>query len=424
MRVAIIGAGPAGVATALALLRQALISDVIVYESKPEVPASESTVRGYGISLHPNGLRAVETMCPDLLAEIISGATAFASYRTISLSDAGIYTADENSTEVGNVSHYEDTYGYAQYGIRWQFLRDTIARYAQKAGCDIKYGHTVKSIEEDSDGITIHMTDAEGKECSAKADLLVGADGLNSVARSYVIGEEEGPPRELGTTFVLGIAENKNVPTKIALAKGASHAASIKSVDGSNEVFALMMPVGDKFTYWALSFVGEERRALLEAEALKGSDSLKSFLLEKFSNMPQLCDLIQASSAGEMFLRRSRDRLPISSFRRGPRCVLVGDAAHPVRPTNGFGVNLALEDAVELALSLKPLADEESSCSNPDVPNDGLSKKLDAALARFDDLRVKRCYTMQEQSVSLQQKDPEAVKKMFAHAFSWRPPIV
>src|SRR5262249_10840754 len=58
----------------------------------------------------------------------------------------------------------------------------------------------VTSIEQDEAGVSVRVA---GESTAITGDLLVGADGLNSVVRAYVLGD--GPPRYAGETIFRGI---------------------------------------------------------------------------------------------------------------------------------------------------------------------------------------------------------------------------
>lgn len=52
----------------------------------------------------------------------------------------------------------------------------------------VQWGKRVQLIEDDDHGVTVHFEDGG----SAKGDILVGADGINSVGRSnYTIHRQE-----------------------------------------------------------------------------------------------------------------------------------------------------------------------------------------------------------------------------------------
>ncbi len=56
-------------------------------------------------------------------------------------------------------------------------LRDWLA-----TNIPVQWGRRVTRIEQDNDGISVYFKDG----ASAKGDILVGADGVNSVGRSLI----------------------------------------------------------------------------------------------------------------------------------------------------------------------------------------------------------------------------------------------
>ena len=81
------------------------------------------------------------------------------------------------------------------------------------------------------------------------------------------------------------------------------------------------------------------------------------------------------------------DRKPVSQWGDGQRITLLGDAAHPIRPSLGLGTTLALQDAVTLAEVLDAI-------TPIDIPS------VSAALSRYEHKRI-------EITTSLQQKASE-----------------
>ena len=56
-------------------------------------------------------------------------------------------------------------------------LRDWLA-----TNIPVQWGRRVTRIEQDNDGVTVYFEDG----ASARGDILVGADGINSVGRSLI----------------------------------------------------------------------------------------------------------------------------------------------------------------------------------------------------------------------------------------------
>ena len=81
------------------------------------------------------------------------------------------------------------------------------------------------------------------------------------------------------------------------------------------------------------------------------------------------------------------DRKPVSQWGDGQRITLLGDAAHPIRPSLGLGTTLALQDAVTLA-------EELNAVTLTDMTS------VSAALLHYEQKRI-------EVSTPLQQKAQE-----------------
>jgi salicylate hydroxylase len=100
----------------------------------------------------------------------------------------------------------------------------------------------------------------------AKADLVVGADGIRNSVRKLLIGADISPLRYLGCIVILGICplsalEGLNSPML--------DSATVFQTAKYNELFYIMPYTSDS-VMWQLSFPMEEGKAkALRAQALK-----------------------------------------------------------------------------------------------------------------------------------------------------------
>ena len=87
--------------------------------------------------------------------------------------------------------------------IARQSLR--LALLEQLGGHDaVKWGHQLEGFKE-SEGKGVDLSfQVKGEMKSAKADLVVGADGIRSSVRRLLIGEDAYPLRYLGCIVILG----------------------------------------------------------------------------------------------------------------------------------------------------------------------------------------------------------------------------
>jgi len=81
-------------------------------------------------------------------------------------------------------------------------------------------------------------------------------------------------------------------------------------------------------------------------------------------------------------------------------CVLIGDACHGVSLSLGQGVNVGLEDSVELGALLRPLLNHCDFECNEDKPSQEFiqTKHVQTILEEFEQLRIGRVKKIHDMS--------------------------
>jgi salicylate hydroxylase len=183
-----------------------------------------------------------------------------------------------------------------------------------------------------------------------EADVIVGADGLNSVVRESLFGVQ--PARYTQQMAWRCIVPIDCVPTRI----GPNHSVEI----GRDEYVGWIGPEGHVICYPIRRgelyniFAGHVSEEWVDEgwvvpssveELLAGYRGWNAALLEMLGNVQQV------------FKWGIRDRDPLPHWTRGG-ITLLGDAAHPMMPTLAQGAAIALEDGVALARNLARHADD------------------------------------------------------------------
>ena len=147
----------------------------------------------------------------------------------------GIFSLEEGLVSTRHVVHTTEGKVIGEWGIRkWrpsevktspkrtnvhiarQSLR--LALLEQLGGHDaVQWGHQLLDYKE-REGEAVDLSfqvegDVEGDIKHAKADLVVGADGIRSTVRSLLIGEDASPLNYLGCIVILGICPLADIET-------------------------------------------------------------------------------------------------------------------------------------------------------------------------------------------------------------------
>jgi 6-hydroxynicotinate 3-monooxygenase len=314
-RIAVIGAGLGG-ATAAALLERSGY-DVVLYEQ-----AQAFSRLGAGIHVGPNMMKVMRRIgCEDALNRMGSHPDYW-------------YSRDGKTAEIMSQIPLGE-FAVKNYGASYLTVHRGDFHALLTQACSpgvVRFGKKLTSVEDT--GNDVRMTFADGSV--ETADIVIGADGVNSKIRDHLLGAE--PPRYTGwvahrAVFPASLLNNKPYDSCVKWWSGDRH-MMVYYVTEQHDEYYYVTGVPQKEWPAGVPFMESSREEMKEAFA---------------GWHPDIQHLIDVSPSISKWPLLERDPLPLWS--RG-RMVLLGDACHPMKPHMAQGAAMAIEDAAMLTRCL------------------------------------------------------------------------
>jgi 2-polyprenyl-6-methoxyphenol hydroxylase-like FAD-dependent oxidoreductase len=209
----------------------------------------------------------------------------------------------------------------------------------------VQWGHQLIDFKELPNKCFELLFEVDGVMKQITADMVVGADGIRSVVRKQLIGEELTPMRYLGCIVILGICSLEALKH---LNDPLLNAETVfQTANGHERIY--VMPFSKEEVMWQLSFpiIEAEAKALSE----KGVKALKEEAIRRTPWHSPIPEMLNATPESLISGYPAYDREILTSehFSNAGAATLIGDAAHPMSPFKGQGANQALLDALVLA---------------------------------------------------------------------------
>jgi salicylate hydroxylase len=343
--VTIVGAGIGGLTTALALLQRGY--KVSVFEKVPRLAEI-----GAGFHCTPNGVRVLHALGLKAAMESVAVPLEDRDIRLWSTGQA--WRIPGHGAE--SAARYGAPYLLFHRGDLHAILLDAVRAIDRdcvqaNAGC--------VNVTQSSKGTVAELHDGRRHE----SDALIGADGVHSVVRQCLFGQDR--PVFTGEVAWRGLIPTAELPERM-------HGRITSNWIG---------PRGSVTVYPVrrgelMNFVGLVARDDWRVESWTEQGSIDECLRDFagwHEDVHLLIGRIETAFKWALFLRE-----PMAAWTRG-RITLLGDACHPMTPYLGQGANMAIEDAFVLARCLD--ADDDVSAA--------LRRYERARIARDNDMVVK-----------------------------------
>lgn len=330
--IAIVGAGPGGLVTALRLHQQGLRPRI--YESVEELRPL-----GVGIDVKVYGCKELDEL--GLLEE----------FRTISVDAQESIFYNRYGQEIyaelcGVHMGYLHEQRFVHRGRFQMFLYEKVL---ERLGPDaVTTGLRTTGYRQDAAGVTLDTLTRDGVPGEVRADVVIAADGINSVVRRQMHPDAPGPTYS-GITMWRGTT----------LMEPFATGGTILHIGDPRRSSMIVYPIADDFegtgrtlVNWVVEATREE--SVEDWNQLGSVDEIAHYYDE--CDVPVLDVRRMLREAREVYLFPLIRHEPLPGWCDG-RVTLLGDAAHAMYPRGGNGACQALVDARVVAEKLATVAD-------------------------------------------------------------------
>lgn len=311
--VIIVGAGIAGLSTAIALQKKGI--EVEVFEA-----ALELKEVGAGLGLGINAMYAFKHL--GIYEDVVQQGRALRTFT--------IY--DHHGQPITKTSFAEEEIG--NFTIHRAKLHQTLLSKLDPT--TIHLGKKVKRFETTDFTVRLHFEDGS----THHSNFVIVADGIHSNIRNQLL--PESCPRYAGYTCWRSVVSNHSLDI-----------TETSETWGPKGRFGLV-PLDEDRLYWFACVNAKESD--INFHSFKVADLLELF--KEYHN--PIAQVLRQTEDASLINHDIFDIVPLKRFAFG-RIVMVGDAAHATTPNMGQGACQAIEDAVVLANAMAVESDFEKA---------------------------------------------------------------